>query len=448
MKLTSFLSLLEKFMNFERTPEKKALALSRMRALCEKLSHPENFTRVIHIAGTKGKGSTAAFTAAFLTEAGYECGVYSSPHVYDFRERVRRGSHFFSDEIYEEAADEVIHAAESFDEAEEKPTWFELVTAFAFVCFRIARVDFAILEVGLGGRLDATNVVAESVAVLLNIELEHTRFLGDTIEKIAREKCAIIKEGAVVVISSDVNEEARKIYLEKAREMHAKAVESEKECSLLGEEFFDRDARKIMKVRFSSGGNEIEAESDMLGSHQSRNMLSAYSAVKETLQSETFAKKTRFTLECDMKARFEIIHAPPLLETIVSDGAHTPLSVENTLLCAQKVFPSRKFHVLFGTANDKNIKGIAEKIALSPAVSSVTLTTYFSERSSKIEAMKPFFPESSHAEEKLEDAFRFAVEKARADEAILLILGSFYLASDVKKLMRLPLWALVPTLRT
>lgn len=433
MKMSFFLAWLDKFFSFEKTPQKKALDLSRMRRLCECLSHPENLKGIIHIAGTKGKGSSASLISSFITGEGYRCGVYTSPHVYDFRERVREGNNFFPEEIYEMAAKEIVSSLSSWKDTDEKPTWFELVTAFAFVCFRLSRVDFAILEVGLGGRLDATNVVRESLAVLLNIEKEHTRFLGNTIEEIAKEKCAIVKEDSRLIISSDVNEKALGVYLDRAREMHSFVRETAKECRIMEEEYL-KDGEKIkMRVRFTEGGTEKEVISDALGHHQAKNILHSYLAAKEILKSEAFSGKKSFNLECCMKARFEILKKYDI--PVVIDGAHTPLSVETTLRTIKEVFPSRAIHVLFGIATDKNIKEIARKIELSN-VSRITLTSYFSPRASKACEIKKFFSSLSvFSEENLVTAFASSLEEARKEGAVLLVLGSFYLAADVKKIM-------------
>ena len=192
MKLSDFLKWLDGFLNFEKAQTKNIFWLDTMRFLCARLGNPQDSIRCIHVAGSKGKGSVCAMSASIIESAGYSCGLYMSPHIVDFRERVTTPHGFFDDSIYESASKELYETVCEIPKDElpgsRRFTWFELVTAFAFLCFRNAKVDFAVYETGLGGRLDSTNVVMPLVSVLMPIELEHTEFLGGSIEKIAAEK--------------------------------------------------------------------------------------------------------------------------------------------------------------------------------------------------------------------------------------------------------------------
>ena len=198
-----FETWLNQFLNFEKTPEKNIFWLETMRFLCEKFGNPQNSYKKIHVAGSKGKGSVCAFISSILEESGLKTGLYTSPHILSFYERISSAHSLFENEIYKKAENEML-SNEDFFKREHLPerraaTWFELVTLFAFLTFRQAHCDVSVLETGLGGRLDATNVVLPEVSVIMPIELEHTEFLGDTIEKIAYEKAGIIKEGIPVV---------------------------------------------------------------------------------------------------------------------------------------------------------------------------------------------------------------------------------------------------------
>ena len=205
MKLANFEDWLNKFLNFEKTQKKNIFWLETMNFLCEKFNNPQNEIPCVHIAGSKGKGSTSVMIASILEEAGFKCGIYTSPHIIDFRERIKRPFSFFEDWVYEQAADELVCGIESIL-PEELPgqraiTWFELVTLYSFLCFKIAKVDYVVYEVGLGGRLDSTNIVKPLLSCIMPIELEHTEFLGNTVELIAEEKAGIIKKDIPVLIS-------------------------------------------------------------------------------------------------------------------------------------------------------------------------------------------------------------------------------------------------------
>ena len=165
-----FLSWLDGFLNFEKLPQKNIFWLNTMEFLCKKLNHPESICPCFHVAGSKGKGSVASLIASIMQKAGYKTGLYASPHILDFKERIRNGKDFFSEDIYEKSALELMNTMESTPlsefPSERNVTWFELVTAFGFLCMKNANVDCAVYEVGLGGRLDATNVVNPLISVI------------------------------------------------------------------------------------------------------------------------------------------------------------------------------------------------------------------------------------------------------------------------------------------
>ena len=183
MVLSDFYKWLDNYLNFEKSQTKGIFWLESMRFLCGKLSNPQDKIPCIHVAGSKGKGSCSAMISSILEEAGYKCGVYESPHISDFRERIGTAHSFFEDIIYEKSADELTSLVDSIPVSElpgQRPlTWFELVTAFGFLCFKNAGCNFVVYETGLGGRLDSTNIVKPLASVLMPIELEHTEFLGD-----------------------------------------------------------------------------------------------------------------------------------------------------------------------------------------------------------------------------------------------------------------------------
>ena len=188
--LNDFYRWLDGFINFEKRPHKKTFSLEVIGYYAALFSNPQTAYKCVHIAGSKGKGSVAAMLSALLTEAGYKTGLYTSPHVNDFRERITENGCFFSDAAYLETFRAVRESVMPHigKETEPQPSWFELVTLTAFVLFRQERLDWAVFETGMGGRLDATNIIQPEITVLTPIELEHCEYLGHTIPLIAAEK--------------------------------------------------------------------------------------------------------------------------------------------------------------------------------------------------------------------------------------------------------------------
>ena len=220
-------SWIDSYLNFEKTPKKNIFWLDTMRFFCQKFGEPEQCAPCFHVAGSKGKGSVSTFIASILDEAGYTTGIYTSPHILDFIERISSATGAFKAEVYNNAVEELMKGVQSITQSElpaERPiTWFELVTLFSFLVFRQAKVDYSVFEVGLGGRLDSTNVVHPLCSIITPIELEHTEFLGDTVEKIAYEKGGIIKENTPVVIAQQTPS-VRAVFEKIAEEKHAPVV--------------------------------------------------------------------------------------------------------------------------------------------------------------------------------------------------------------------------------
>src|SRR5512139_1526430 len=217
------LAYLNQFINYERTqPQRYApetLSLDRVNHLLDRLGRPDRAYRSIHIAGTKGKGSTAAMIESCLRAAGYRTGFYTSPHLHTFRERMRINNEYISREMFAQLVDEL----EPHLNAVEGVTWFEIVTALAFMFFARSQIDVVVLEVGLGGRFDATNVVTPLVSVITSLSMDHMNLLGDTIEQIAFEKAGIIKRH-VPVVSAPQAPEALDVIRRVARMRGAKVI--------------------------------------------------------------------------------------------------------------------------------------------------------------------------------------------------------------------------------
>ncbi|MFC2329764.1 MAG: bifunctional folylpolyglutamate synthase/dihydrofolate synthase [Treponema sp.] len=443
MKLSDFLKWLDGFLNFEKTQTKNIFWLDTMRFLCARLGNPQDSIKCIHVAGSKGKGSVCAMSASIIESAGYSCGLYMSPHIVDFRERVTTPHGFFDDSIYESAAKELYETVCEIPKDElpggRRFTWFELVTAFAFLCFRNAKVDFAVYETGLGGRLDSTNVVTPLVSVLMPIELEHTEFLGGSIEKIAAEKAGIIKDGVPAVIARQITSESDKVFFDSAKYHNSKTVFVERAIK----DFSYSYKEGKMLVSFATDlfdEGHISVSTKLLGAKQAENAATAAIAVKTAIPSLTENHLQKGLAAVYLPARFESIPVPKNykhVRGIIIDGAHTAASIKYTLSTLKEIFGgSKKFHLLFACAKDKDVKSIAKEVR--GAFTNIIVTESNTNRAFPAGGLKNIFTESGvncSFENDLHKALLASLKNASGEEAILLITGSFYLAADVIRIL-------------
>lgn len=476
---------IDSYLNFEKTPKKNIFWLDTMRFFCEKFGQPQDFAPCFHVAGSKGKGSVSTFIASILDEAGYKTGLYTSPHILDFIERVSSPSGAFEEEAYNRAVEEIMSGVKAIPTEElpgQRPiTWFELVTLFSFLVFRQAKVDWSVFEVGLGGRLDSTNIVNPKVSVITPIELEHTEFLGDTLEKIAFEKGGIIKENTPVVIARQ-RPEVRKVFEKIAEEKHARAIFVEdaiqdlnfqiKNISnciknntniTIGSQNFKEDGIKnhtisqenknisLMNVSFSSNifKRSIQTDTLLLGRFQAENAALAALAVKAALPNISEDAIERGLAKAKLPARFEIVQNPKDFENIpflVMDGAHTVNSVRFTMETLSQVFGKTDGRsqntpvtrtLLFACAADKDAKDIAP--LFKNQFESVFLTKPGNVKQSDLERLADAFDKAEipyDLNEDFETQIKKAFEHANAHKSILLVTGSFYLIAEVKKFLR------------
>ena len=490
-------SWIDSYLNFEKTPKKNIFWLDTMRFFCEKFGHPENFAPCFHVAGSKGKGSVSTFIASILDEAGYKTGLYTSPHILDFIERVSSVHGSFSAEVYDRAVEEIMSSVKAIHTEElpgERPiTWFELVTLFAFLTFRQAKVDYSVYEVGLGGRLDSTNVISPVCSVITPIELEHTEFLGNTIEKIAHEKGGIIKENTPVVIARQ-QPTVRAVFEKIAEEKHAPVIFAEdaiqdlhfeikniswciknntkitngnsdfnNKCIKYNTYSQNSDNFSLMSVSFSSKifSRSIKTTLQLLGKFQAENASLAALAVKTVLPTVSEETIEQGLSKAKLPARFEILRNPlnssdkkSLAENerseknlpskkslIVLDGAHTVNSVTFTMQTFRQVFGEKnasqnKRILLFACAADKDAKDIAP--LFKQEFDSVFLTKPGNVKQSDLGALAQAFCAAEIGYDINEDfgtQIQKAIKKASDENAILLVTGSFYLIAEVKKLL-------------
>lgn len=328
---------------------------SRMYTLMQSLGNPQNHYPSIHVAGSKGKGSVSAFCATALQNEGYKVGLYTSPHLRDFEERIQIKREPISREDFVTYVDEI----KPYVSPIPRLNTFEIATAIAFWYFSRQKVDIAVIEVGLGGRLDATNVITPKVSVITALYLEHTKILGDTIEKIAMEKAGIIKPGIPVVISPQVSE-ARKTIEEIAAQRKASLTQ-------IGQDYtFDQIRSSLDRQAFtlkSSITNELTGlEIRLLGQHQMENASTAYIAL-QSLREQGIPISERAIHEgfahTEWPARFEVLRQEPPL---IVDSAHNPDSARKLRHTIEEYFPGRPIVLIFGVSEDKNVGGMIKEL--------------------------------------------------------------------------------------
>ncbi|MCR5290055.1 MAG: bifunctional folylpolyglutamate synthase/dihydrofolate synthase [Treponema sp.] len=444
--ITTFENWLNTYLNFEKTPKKDIFWLDTVQFICNKLHNPQNDYPSIHIAGSKGKGSVSTMISSILTQAGYHTGLYTSPHIMDFIERVGRAYGPFDEQVYKKAADivmdSVTHTPLQDFPAERPITWFELITIFAFVCFSIAKVDYGVFEVGLGGRLDATNVLTPRLCILTPIELEHTQFLGDTLEKIATEKAGIIKQG-VPVISAVQKASVSEVFLQTAQKHDAPIsfiTDLIQNMKYTYKESTTHTPKMQITLQSHIFNRTIHANMQLLGNVQMQNAALASCAVKTLLPDidETCIEKG--LEKASLPGRFEIItknEIPTLTMPLILDGAHTLNSVRFTMETFNALYKQKKAHLLFACAADKDIEHIAT--LFKTRFDSIMITKPGNVKQTNLTRITNAFSNNQLSFTEQDDytkAIPQAIKEAQNDAAVLLITGSFYLIAEVKKVLR------------
>ncbi|MFY9949392.1 MAG: folylpolyglutamate synthase/dihydrofolate synthase family protein, partial [Candidatus Sulfotelmatobacter sp.] len=355
------------------TPSNK-FDLAHMRVLLEALNHPERRFPSVLIAGTNGKGSTAATLASILRTSGLKTGLYTSPHLMRINERIRINGEQISDDDFAELHGTIAGAAEKLVEKTElpwHPSFFEMMTAIAFEYFARERVDLAVLEVGMGGRLDATNVVEPRVSVITDISLDHQKFLGNTVGEIAREKVGIIRPGGVVVTLPQ-QPEANDVIGNTILELGARAVNavpyvppvSPGSSQYLAPSTEQGISRFVYRYPLQVMGEQILVETPLVGRHQLRNVALAIAAAVE-LNQQGFSSITPKSIEHGLRkthwpGRFQVITPRPGWPEMVIDVAHNPAGAWALRSALSERYDGRRLIFVFGAMRDKAISEMAE----------------------------------------------------------------------------------------
>ena len=304
--------------------------LSNTWKLANYLNHPEKAFKSVHVAGTNGKGSTSHILASVLQEAGYKVGLYTSPHLKDFRERIKINGEM----IPKRSVSAFVSRNRNFFEAEQL-SFFEMTVGLAFDYFRKERVDIAIIEVGLGGRLDSTNIVTPELSIITNIGLDHTQFLGNTLEKIAGEKAGIIKEGVPVVIG-ETSQETRAVFMTTAKKSNS-------------------------NIYFAEDIKTPDVSSDLKGVYQNFNKRTAYVALQQLIKQGRDISENHLTLgfnnvivNTGLLGRWQILKRSP---KVICDTAHNE---EGLRLVMEQLSNEqwKELHIVLGVVSDKNLDRI------------------------------------------------------------------------------------------
>jgi dihydrofolate synthase / folylpolyglutamate synthase len=395
------------------------------------LDNPEKKYPSLHVAGTKGKGSTSALMASALTAAGYKTGLYSSPHLQDFVERIqidgRPVSHAQLVELVEEVKPHVA--------AVPKLTTFEITTALGFLHFAQQNVEAAVIEVGLGGRLDATNVVTPRVSVITSLSYDHMAVLGNTLTLIASEKAGIIKPGIPVVSSSQM-EEARVVLERVAKEHHAPLTLVGREVLFTaGEHSLDGQTFSISRKQEAENNQEsVILRVPLLGQHQLVNAVTAYAALKASGLDVSEAAIRKGFAEVSWPCRFEIVRRE---SPVILDSAHNQDSFEKLAQTLEDYFPGRAVLLIFGSSEDKDVAGMLR--ALKGRLKLVLATKAVHPRAiepEKIVETASRLGVRAEAVAPVESALARALELAAGSGEIILSAGSMFVTAEVKTAWR------------
>lgn len=388
------------------------LGLDNIQKICDELGNPEKKYKIIHITGTNGKGSTSTIIETVLLEAGYSVGKYTSPHILKFNERIRANGKDISDEEIALTYEKVKNAIKNIGIT---PTFFEVTTAMMFLYFAEKKVQYAVLEVGMGGRFDATNVADGDIAVITNVSLDHTEYLGKTIYDIAFEKAGIIKEKSFVVVG-DSNKEFLKAVSEK-KKTFVNTEEKYKDVK------YNLNFKNFMTEIYIS---EKKFNLSLFGDYQVKNFLCAYEALKHLGISDDIIKKavSKVVWQC----RFERFSQNPLT---ILEGAHNIDGILNLKKILTHEYRPDEIVMIVSILKDKKVK---EMLEVCESFSDKIILTSLSDNPRGLSGEKLLEYTDKSSVFSVEDDIKKAYETAeKSNRRIIVVCGSFYTCERFKK---------------
>ena len=395
-------------------------------SLCDFLHNPQNEIRSIHIAGTNGKGSTSHMLAAILQQQGYKTGLYTSPHIKDFRERIRINGEMISKAFVMEFADHTRNITQQI-----QPSFFELTVAMAFSYFAKNKVDIAIIETGMGGRLDSTNIITPILSIITNISLDHTQFLGTTMEAIAAEKAGIIKHQIPIIIGES-QLATKSVFIDKANEMNAAIHFADEMYAVVSTK---KDTRfQYCDITDLSNGHAASFTLDLTGNYQLNNIKSVLAAEKILMnmgfnidnQIEKSALK-QVKKTTGLRGRWDILSEQPL---IIADVAHNKAGIQHILDQLANDFESSKVHFILGFVKDKDVQSVLQ---LFPVDAHFYFTNAHIERAipyQELQTQAISYGLMGKGFDNVNEAITDAKQNIQKND-IIMICGSFFITAEI-----------------
>jgi dihydrofolate synthase / folylpolyglutamate synthase len=410
--------------------------LDRMRTFLERLGDPQESIPAVHIAGTKGKGSTAAFVASILTAAGIRTGLFTSPHISAFEERLAVDGAVPAPGELAELVNSVSEVVSTLDKAPGRmsPTYFEIATALAWQYFRRRSAELAVLEVGMGGRLDATNVCRPIVTAITTISRDHTRHLGSRLDQIAREKAGIIKPG-VGVVSGVTAPEAQAVIADVCREQQARLLQIGRDFDYQYIAPVDGKGARVTVRTWRRTWNELPLP--LVGEHQAANAAVAISALEVLVEEGWQIPPTAFgdgLARVRWPGRIEIVARRP---TVIVDTAHNWAAIAALLRTLDESFPARRRVLIFAATRDKDVAGMMRQ--LLPKFDSIVLTCFQNNTRSvpadELQRLAHHLCDRPvHTVAEPAAAWRLARRFAGAED-LICVTGSFFIAAELRDLI-------------
>ena len=412
--------LLEQLPMFQRVGAAAYRAdLGNISALCNILDNPQKNLRCIHVGGTNGKGSVTHIIASILQAQGYRVGVFTSPHYLDYRERIKINGRFITKRFI---TDFVGHNLEQFKEV--NASFFEITTAMAFQYFKEEKVDFAIIEVGMGGRLDSTNIITPVLSVITNISLDHQQFLGNTLPLIAAEKAGIIKLGIPIVIG-ETQHETKSVFKKKAKELKAPIYFADQLIQL------ENFKTSVISTTFYIAGTKYQT--DVHGEYQKKNITTALCAI--TTLASTGVKIKPNAVKKGLKdiskstyliGRYMLVDAAP---TVLLDSAHNEGGIKE-LMAQIKTLSFKKLHLVYGTVADKDLNAI---LSLLPSEATYYLCKPNIPRGKEVAALLSETTAkglNGTTYKSVKSAYK-AAKQAASKNDLVLVCGSIFVVAEV-----------------
>jgi len=396
-------------------------------ALCDFLGKPQDKIKTVHVAGTNGKGSVSHMLAAIFQENGYKTGLYTSPHLKDFRERIKVNGEIMDESFPVDFVEKTKGISEEI-----KPSFFELTFVMALDFFSTEKVDIAIIETGLGGRLDSTNVITPLLSIITNVTFDHMDILGDTLEKIAFEKAGIIKEKIPVVIG-ETSSETKAVFEKKAKEMNAPILFAEENYEIVS--LLYQAAFLELQIANKKSQEKIRLLLDLNGIYQQKNIITVLAAT-EILKKHFSLKKER-TLKAlanvkkltGLFGRWEIIHEKP---TVVLDVAHNEDGIKQLIIQLSKL-DFNNLHIIFGMVKDKEIRKVLCQL---PKKANYYFTKAHNPRAlneRELQIMAKEFELNGKTFDDVNQALKEALKNASSKD-LILVCGSVFVIAEVEKL--------------